>query len=147
MVPQRWGLGPQNASRCRTEHFKRGNRWKNRLSPKRPFSGPDSPGPGSRFPPQPSVPKTPCRPPTQFLRNLYFSSGFVRNRPNFRVFLNPWFGEPMVCTLDSRGSRHFRGFRDFRESSTQFLVCGCLSCLRRFRDFRRSRERRPAPKP
>ena len=39
-----------------------------------------------------------------------------------RVFLNPWFGEPMVCTLDSRGFRHFRGFRDFRESSTQLLV-------------------------
>ena len=67
-----------------------------------------------------------------------------------RVFLNPWFGEPMVCTLDSRGFRHFRGFRDFRESSTQLLVCSCLSCLRRFRrsrDFRRFRERRPAPKP
>ena len=67
-----------------------------------------------------------------------------------RVFLNPWFGEPVVCTLDSRGFRHFRGFRDFRESSTQLLVCSCLSCLRRFRrfrDFRRFRERRPAPKP
>ena len=75
------------------------------------------------------------------------------NRPAFgmiRVFLNPWFGEPVVCTLDSRGFRHFRGFRDFRESSTQLLVCSCLSCLRRFRrfrDFRRFRERRPAPKP
>ena len=43
--------------------------------------------------------------------------------PKFRVFLNPWFGEPVVCTLDSRGFRHFRGFRDFRESSTQLLVC------------------------
>ena len=67
-----------------------------------------------------------------------------------RVFLNPWFGEPVVCTLDSRGFRHFRGFRDFRESSTQLLVCSCLSCLRRFRrfrDFRHFRERRPAPKP
>ena len=56
----------------------------------------------------------------------------------FRVFLNPWFGEPVVCTLDSRGFRHFRDFRDFRESSS------CLSCLRRFRrfrDFRRFRER------
>ena len=69
---------------------------------------------------------------------------------NFRVFLNPWFGEPMVCTLDSHGFRHFRGFRDFRESSTQLLVCSCLSCLRRFRrfrDFHRFRGRRPAPKP
>ena len=66
-----------------------------------------------------------------------------------RVFLNPWFGEPMVCTTDSRGFRHFRGFRDFRESSTQVLVCSCQSCLRRFRrfrDFRRFRERRPARK-
>ena len=36
-----------------------------------------------------------------------------------RVLLNPWFGEPVFCTLDSRGFRHFRGFRDFRESSTQ----------------------------
>ena len=53
-----------------------------------------------------------------------------------RVFLNPWLGEPMVCTLDSRGFRHFRGFRDFRESSTQLLVCSCLSCPRRFRRFR-----------
>ena len=61
-----------------------------------------------------------------------------------RVFLNPWFGEPVVCTLDSRGFRHFRGFRDFRESSTQLLVCSCLS---HFRRFRRLRERRPAPKP
>ena len=68
----------------------------------------------------------------------------------FRAFLNLWFGEPVVCTLDSRGFRHFRGFRDLRESSTELLVCSCLSCLRRFgrfRDFRRFRERRPAPKP
>ena len=68
----------------------------------------------------------------------------------FRVFLNLWFGEPVVCTLNSRGFRHSRGFRDFRESSTQLLVCSCLGCLRRFRrfrDFRRFRERRPAPKP
>ena len=67
-----------------------------------------------------------------------------------RVFLNPWFGEPVVCTLDSRGFRLFRGFRDFRESSTQLLDCSSLSCLRRFRrfrDFRRFRERRAAPKP
>ena len=34
---------------------------------------------------------------------------------------------------DSRSFSHFRGFRDFLESSTQLLVCGCLSCLRRFR--------------
>ena len=70
--------------------------------------------------------------------------------PFTRAFLNLWFGEPVVCTLDSRGFRHFRGFRDFRESGTQHLVCSCLSCLRRFRrfrDFRRVRERRPAPKP
>ena len=40
-----------------------------------------------------------------------------------RVFLSPWFGEPVVCTADSRGLRHFRGFRDFHESSTQPLVC------------------------
>ena len=46
-----------------------------------------------------------------------------------RVFLHPWFGEPVVCTLDSRGFRHFRGFRDFGNSSTQLLVCSCLSCL------------------
>ena len=70
--------------------------------------------------------------------------------PIFRVFLNPWFGEPVVCTLDSRGFRNFRGFRDFRESSARLLVCSYLSCLwrfRRFRDFRRFRERRPARKP
>ena len=67
-----------------------------------------------------------------------------------RVFLNPWFGEPVVCTPDSRGFRNLRGFRDFRESSTQLLICSCLSCLcrfRRFGDFRRFRERRPAHKP
>ena len=40
--------------------------------------------------------------------------------------LSPWFGEPVACTLDSRGFRHFRGFRDFRYSSTQTLVCSCL---------------------
>ena len=40
----------------------------------------------------------------------------------FRVFLNLWFGEPVVCTLDSRGFRRFHGFRDFRESSTLFVV-------------------------
>ena len=64
--------------------------------------------------------------------------------PNIRVFLNPWFGEPVVCTLSSRGFRHFRGSRDFRESTTQLLVYSSLSCLRRFRRFR---ERRPTHKP
>ena len=67
-----------------------------------------------------------------------------------RVFLNPWFGEPVVCTLNFRGFRHFRGFRDFRESSTQLLVFSCprsLGRFRRFRDFRRCRERRPTHKP
>ena len=67
-----------------------------------------------------------------------------------RVFLNPWFGEPVVCTLDSRAFRHFRGFRDFREPSARLLVCSRLSCLHRFRhfrDFRHFRERRPARKP
>ena len=67
-------------------------------------------------------------------------------RTPFPRLLNPWFGEPVVCTLDSRGFRHFRGFRDFCESSTQLLVCSCLSCLRRFRRFRafrHFRERRP----
>ena len=69
----------------------------------------------------------------------------------FRVFLNLGFGEPMFCTLDSRGFCHFRAFRDFRESSNQppclwlselsssFSSCGCLSCLRHFRHFRDSR--------
>ena len=75
----------------------------------------------------------------------------VKKRPlSDENALPPWFGEPVVCTLDSRGFRHFRGFREFRESSTQLLVCSCLSCLcrfRRFRDFRRFRERRLAPKP
>ena len=78
------------------------------------------------------------------------SNSHSRSAGKIRVFLNPWFGEPVVCTLDSRGFRHFRGFRDFCESSTQLLVCSCLSCLRhfcRFRDFCRFRERRPAPKP
>ena len=27
----------------------------------------------------------------------------------FRVFLNPLFGEPLVCTPDSRGFRHVKG--------------------------------------
>ena len=34
------------------------------------------------------------------------SGNFVKlneSRPRSRVFLNPWFGEPVVCTLDSRG--------------------------------------------
>ena len=39
--------------------------------------------------------------------------------PQIRVFLNLGFGEPMFCTLDSRGFRHFRAFRDFRKSSNQ----------------------------
>ena len=30
-----------------------------------------------------------------------------------------FLGEPMFCTLDSRGFRHFRAFRDFRKSSKQ----------------------------
>ena len=47
--------------------------------------------------------------------------------PQNPSFLNPWFGEPVVCTLDPRGFRHCRGFRDFRYSSTQTLVCSCLS--------------------
>ena len=33
---------------------------------------------------------------------------------NGQVFLNLLFAEPMVCTPDSRGFRHFRGSRDFR---------------------------------
>ena len=77
------------------------------------------------------------------------TSEYFRKEKN-RVFLNPWFGEPVVCTLDSRGFRHFRGFRDFREARTQLLVFSCPRCLRRFRrfrDFRRFRERRPAHKP
>ena len=41
--------------------------------------------------------------------------------PKSRVFLNPLFGEPIVCTPDSHGFHHFRGFRDFRLSSFQFL--------------------------
>ena len=45
---------------------------------------------------------------------------------------NPLFGEPVVCTPDSRGFRHFRGFHTFRKSSTQLLVCCCLSSLHRF---------------
>ena len=38
-----------------------------------------------------------------------------RLKPAIRNDLNPWFGEPVVCTLDSRSFRNFRGFR---ESST-----------------------------
>ena len=77
-------------------------------------------------------------------------------RAKTRVFLNQRFGEPVVYNPDSRGFRHFRGFCDLRESSTQLLVCSCLSSLRRFRcfrdfrrfrDFPRFRERRPAHKP
>ena len=61
--------------------------------------------------------------------------GKVRRRPSrgvqgvlSRVFLNRGFGEPMFCTLDSRGFRYFRGFRDFCESSVQPL-CVWLSEL------------------
>ena len=50
---------------------------------KKAFSGPDSPVPGSRFPPYPSVPKTPFVTLTLLLRNLYVSSGLVRIRPIF----------------------------------------------------------------
>ena len=53
-----------------------------------------------------------------------------------QVFLNPLFGEPVVCPLDSRGFCHVCGFRDFCESSSQLLVCSSLSCLRCFRRFR-----------
>ena len=52
--------------------------------------------------------------------------------------LSPWFA-PWI----SVGFRHFCGLRDFRQSSTQLLVCSCLSCFLRFcrfRDFRRFRE-------
>ena len=52
-------------------------------------------------------------------------SDTLRTRPFQQV-------DNTICTLDSRGFRHCRGFRDFRESSTQLLVCSCLSCLRRF---------------
>ena len=62
----------------------------------------------------------------------------------FRIFLNLCFGEPMFCTLDSRGFRHFRAFRDFRKSSNQ-PPCLCLSGLSssfiNFRDSRRFREK------
>ena len=80
-------------------------------------------------------------------RVLAFSG---ENKAFGRVFSNPLFGEPVVCTLDSLGFRHCRGMRDFREPSTQLLVCSCLSCLRhfrRFRGFRRFREWRPACTP
>ena len=40
-------------------------------------------------------------------------------RPENRVFLNLGFGEPMFCTPDSCGFRHFRAFRHLRESSNQ----------------------------
>ena len=46
-------------------------------------------------------------------------------------------GEPMVCTPDSHGFRHFCGFRDSANAVLSPLVCGCLSCLHRFRDSRR----------
>ena len=55
---------------------------------------------------------------------------------SIRLFLNSWFGEPVVCTLDFHGFRPFLGLRDFRESSTQLLVCSCVSCPRRFRCLR-----------
>ena len=56
-----------------------------------------------------------------------------------RVFLNLGFGEPLFCTLDSRGFRHLRAFRHFCKSSNQLPCCGCLSCRRHFRHFRDSR--------
>ena len=48
-----------------------------------PKWGPDSPVPGSRFSPYPSVPKSPFLTLTQFLRNLYFYSALVRIPPIF----------------------------------------------------------------
>ena len=42
-----------------------------------------------------------------------------KRRKKTRVFLNLGFGEPMFCTLDPRGFRHFRAFRDFRKSSNE----------------------------
>ena len=51
--------------------------------------------------------------------------------------VSSFFGEPVVCSPDSCGFRHFRGFRDCRQSNTKLLVCSCLSCPRRSRDFRR----------
>ena len=53
------------------------------------------------------------------------------------IFGVEFFGEPVVCSPDSCGFRHFRGFRDCRQSNTKLLVCSCLSCPRRSRDFRR----------
>ena len=111
--------------------------------------------------PHARFPRRTCPPSNQFLccvtltfvtnkANCVIGTSLACHREKSRVFLNPWFGEPVVCTLDSRGFRHFRGFRDFRESSTQLLVFSCPRCLRRFRrfrDFRRFRERRPAHKP
>ena len=38
-------------------------------------------------------------------------------RQENRVFLNPLFGEPVVCTPDSCGFRHFWGFRDISVKS------------------------------
>ena len=49
--PLRRGILSPNASRCRTEHFDRGNPGHNRSYTKRPFEGPDSPAQGTRFPP------------------------------------------------------------------------------------------------
>ena len=50
---------------------------------------------------------------------------------------------PVVCTLDSGGSRHFCVPVISANPALNPLVCGCLSCLRhvsRFRDSRRFRE-------
>ena len=47
-----------------------------------------------------------------FTPRLFF--GVVPELLNYRVFLNPFFLQPVVCTLDFRGFRHCRGSRDFR---------------------------------
>ena len=46
----------------------------------------------------------------------------------------PRFGEPVLCTPDSHGFRHFG------DVALSPLFCGCLTCLLRFRDSRPSHE-------
>ena len=57
------------------------------------------------------------------------------------VFLTPFWGQPVVCTLDSCGFCILRGFRVVSTNpALNPLACGCLNCLLRFHDSRRFHE-------
>ena len=55
--------------------------------------------------------------------------------------INLGFGEPMFCTLGSRGFRHCRAFRYFLESSNRPPCLWLSELSSSFGDFRRFREK------